>query len=133
MRNGSYVLLAAPDGYPGKKYRGKYAYEHHLVWWQVTGETISPHEVILHRNGDPLDNRFDNLERVTRGSRGATQSVGMPGQEGVTCGHCGRGFILRSSRLRTRMAQSKSGKIFCSRACGTKEQRDRFSRVVSRK
>lgn len=31
MKNGDYILVIAPDWYRGKRYRGKYCYEHHLV------------------------------------------------------------------------------------------------------
>ena len=31
MKSGNYILIKAPDNYPGKKYRGKYCYEHHYV------------------------------------------------------------------------------------------------------
>lgn len=66
MRNGPYELVVAPDEYPGMKYRGRYCYEHHLVWWLKTGKTISADEVIHHVNGQKRDNRFCNLEKMTR-------------------------------------------------------------------
>ena len=37
MKNGDYILVKAPTNYPGKKYRNKYCYEHHLVYWQHYG------------------------------------------------------------------------------------------------
>lgn len=37
MRCGPYILIIPPPEYPGKKYRGRYAYEHHVVWWENTG------------------------------------------------------------------------------------------------
>ena len=46
MKNGPYILVAALETYPGKKYRGKYCYEHHMVWWkkhkQITKENTKP-------------------------------------------------------------------------------------------
>ena len=34
MINGDYILVVAPPDYPGVKYRGRYCYEHRLVWWK---------------------------------------------------------------------------------------------------
>ena len=66
MKNGPYELVVAPDGYPGKRYRGRYVYEHVLVWWANTGELPSPGKVVHHKNGKQRDNRFRNLELKTR-------------------------------------------------------------------
>ena len=62
MKNGPYTLVKAPEDYPGKKYRGKYVYEHHLVWWKETGEIVPPGCNVHHKNEIKTDNRFDNLE-----------------------------------------------------------------------
>lgn len=66
MKNGDYLLIVAPKDYPGKKYRNKYCYEHHYVWWKNTGELISYEDSLHHINGDKHDNRFENLEKVSR-------------------------------------------------------------------
>ena len=65
MRNGPYELIVAPEDYPGKRYRGRYAYEHHVVWWLKTGDLIPDGWVIHHKNEDKRDNRFRNLELKT--------------------------------------------------------------------
>lgn len=66
MKNGPYELVAAPTEYPGFKYRGKYCYEHHLVWWRTTGEIIENPYCIHHKNEDKRDNSFSNLEKLTK-------------------------------------------------------------------
>lgn len=65
MKNGPYILVVAPEEYPGKKYRGRYIYEHHFVWWQATGEVLPKGIEIHHINGKHKDNRLKNLARVT--------------------------------------------------------------------
>lgn len=70
--NGDYVIVDAPEGYPGKVYRrgrrhGAWIQEHHLVWWQVTGAAVPPGFVLHHVNGNKEDNRFENLERMAAG------------------------------------------------------------------
>jgi len=67
MRNGDYNLVIAPEGYPGAVYRGRYASEHTVVWWQNTGYIIdTSKEMIHHKNRDKRDNRFENLEIMSR-------------------------------------------------------------------
>ena len=66
MKNGEYELVIAPNDYPGKKYRGKYCYEHTLVWWQNTGTLPKENETLHHKNKDKRDNRFENLRLFLR-------------------------------------------------------------------
>ena len=64
MKNGPYELIIAPEDYPGKKYRQRYAYEHHVVYWQHTGHVLQEGENIHHKNENKRDNRFINLELI---------------------------------------------------------------------
>lgn len=65
MINGEYILIKPPSTYPGKLYRGKYAYEHHVMYWQQSGHVLQEGENIHHKNCDKKDNRFENLELTT--------------------------------------------------------------------
>lgn len=78
MKNGPYELVVAPPGFPGKRYRGRYAYEHTVVWWQHTGEVPGPDETIHHKNENKRDNRFDNLERKTRSRHTRDHNLQIP-------------------------------------------------------
>ena len=61
MKNGPYELVIAPPEYPGKRYRGRYCYEHHLVWRENTGHVVQPGEHIHHKDENKRNNDFDNL------------------------------------------------------------------------
>ena len=65
MKNGSYTLIIAPKNYPGKKYRDRYCYEHHYVYWKKYKRTVKNGEVIHHKNENTRDNDINNLELIS--------------------------------------------------------------------
>lgn len=119
MKNGQYELVRAPDGYPGKRYRGRYAYEHIVVWWQNTGAMPPPGCVVHHKNHQKRDNRFDNLECKTATAHNHEHSAARQApDERATCKVCGREFDVAPSDARRRRRASANGEIACSRSCG---------------
>lgn len=62
MKNGDYILVSAPKNYPGKLYRGKYCYEHHLCYWKHYGVIPKDDEIIHHKDENKHNNIIDNLE-----------------------------------------------------------------------
>lgn len=121
MRNGSYELVVPPEGYPGKRYRGRYAYEHHVVWWNHNREIPAKGEVIHHRNANPRDNRIENLEKLSAHdhlSQHSSQPWTYVFQE---CSRCGTTFRLKGCQYRTRL-KFNGGKFFCSRSCQVSDQ-----------
>lgn len=122
MRNGPYTLKVAPSDYTGKKYRGRYAYEHHIVWWEAYGHVLGPNEVIHHLNGDKRDNRIENLGLLTRSDHGVHHGAEARKFETIECGYCGKPFTLTPSKIRTRLKKVLGGKLYCSRSCGTRMQ-----------
>ncbi len=116
MRNGDYELVKAPEDYPGKKYRGRYCYEHHLVWWENTGTIPAEDEILHHRNGKKRDNRYENLElkKNTEHSRYHTSQRGKTVAT-IRCPSCGKIFE-RDARL-THVKRKKPSMTFCSKSC----------------
>lgn len=125
MRNGPYELVIPPADYPGKRYRGRYCYEHHLIWWQHTGTLPGPGELIHHKNEQKRDNRFDNFELKTIGEHTADHNRDrrQPRLQ-IPCDRCGTVFEIRIYEERIRRENSKSGKLFCGRSCQVSQQQE---------
>jgi hypothetical protein len=122
MKNGPYELVVAPEEYPGIKYRGRYIYEHHLVWWRNTGELVTGSMLIHHRNEQKRDNRFENLEKkdkAVHASEHTRKRVGPRKMLTLECAWCGKDFQIAASDWPSR---SKYVNNHCSRSCSVKNQ-----------
>jgi len=117
MKNGEYEFAIAPDDYPGMKYRGRYCYEHQLVWWMNTGEVPNEDELIHHKNGKKRDNRFENLEKQTRREHTSHHAGGRT-MTRIRCPFCG--IIFVKERRLTHLIISSKTATFCSRRCNGK-------------
>lgn len=109
MKNGPYELIVPPPEYPGKRYRGKYAYEHRVNWWKKTGLNPDdfPDNIVHHADDAKRNNATTNLDMMTRSGhsshhRRPTTFVAYG------CENCGKTFERR-----------RRGKVyrFCSRRC----------------
>ena len=56
---------SAPKKYVAIKVDGKYIREHRHVMQQHLGRLLERHEHIHHINGNPQDNRIENLQLMT--------------------------------------------------------------------
>jgi hypothetical protein len=64
--NRAYVYISQNHPlFPSLTKNCNYIQRSHLVWWENTGETIRRPYLIHHINGDPGDDRFENLQRMT--------------------------------------------------------------------
>jgi HNH endonuclease len=115
MKNGPYELIVAPAEYPGKKYRGRYAYQHRVVYWQTHGE-LPP--IVHHDNEEKRDNSPSNLAGKTREAHTAEHNAERTPKVVVTCGWCGCSFELVPCKVRSRLKTSRSGLLFCCRSHG---------------
>lgn len=124
MRNGAYEFVLAPKDYPGKKYRQRYIYEHHLVMWRSKGIIINVNQVVHHKNGNKRDNRISNLEvqcaQAHRKEHG--QDRRKIARISTVCGLCLKPIVIERGQLKSRLKKNKFGKIFCSTACGATHQ-----------
>lgn len=125
MKNGDYIMIKAPEGYPGKKYRDKYCYEHHLVFWTHFGRVPKDGEVIHHINGDKHDNRIENL-RLMKADKHCACHGNERGRTFVKmiCPWCGNSF---SRERRQTFLVKGTHNTFCSRDCAKAYQKSRGS------
>lgn len=124
MKNGKYELIIAPNGYPGKKYRAKYAYEHTVVWWKNTGQIPPPGYEIHHKNMNHRDNRIENLQILSSQEHRSlhAKEISLKSTVEVVCGWCEKVFARKKSRVQARFNRNKYKKVFCSPSCGALHQ-----------
>jgi hypothetical protein len=138
MRNGPYELVKAPPEYPGFRYRGKYVYEHILVWWKNTGEVVSEESgfVVHHKNENRRDNAFSNLEKKERGAHTrehVRERQPSPAMTTLRCGWCDVKFQRLARVVKRHMAAGQTV-FFCGRSHQVQaQQRDRSARINAAK
>lgn len=122
MKNGPYTLIVPPADYPGKRYRGRYAYEHIVVFWQTHGYVPSRGVVVHHKNELKTDNAPSNLEAKSNQSH-VREHHALPSMTDLKCGWCGVGFSRRTKNYD--QAAKLRSVFFCTRSCGAKHQHNR--------
>lgn len=110
MKNGQYELITPPGDYPGKRYRGRYAYEHRVAWWRRTGKNPDnfPGHVVHHKNDQKRDNDPLNVKLIGRSAHSAHHARPVTMRRFV-CENCDKVFEKRAEGARVRR--------FCSRTC----------------
>ena len=123
MRNGPYTLCIPTSDYPGILYRGRYCYEHHLVWWQRTGEVLAAGEVIHHIDGVKTNNSPDNLEKMSEFSHKSEHRKSKHGgYVDLLCFFCGTAFSIELRTFRARVKSCGHTDLCCTRSCQVKKQ-----------
>lgn len=112
MINGDYILVKAPSWYRGKRYRGSYCYEHHLVWEEGYGYPVPDGCVVRHKDGNKRNNSLWNLELCDYKTYDAHKHGGVKMMM-LRCPSCGRVFA-KDKRL---CCKSRGKVFFCSRDC----------------
>lgn len=111
-----YRFVKAPPGYPGKRYKcGDRALEHHVVWWQHTGQVVPRGYVLHHRDEQKDHNSFGNLKLLTNGRHIQLHHTKTTLRQQVRCARCGKEFPQLSRIVRFR--RKRHQKMYCSRRC----------------
>lgn len=117
MRNGKYELVVAPVNYPGKKYRGKYCYEHVLNYWKNTNILPAVGYEIHHLDGDHRNNKIENLLLVTsKEHRKIHAEIQRKAPIEKECSNCSTHINVSFKHYRDK---TKEGQVnfFCSKKC----------------
>jgi len=115
MKNGPYILVPAPSKYPGKKYRGKYCYEHYQNYWMYYGVLPKNDELIHHKNEDKHDNNPFNLEIIKKKKHSSIHAKPIEYLQ-IICAFCKKESLIEARNYR---CKSKAGQkdFYCNRTC----------------
>ena len=112
----TYKLVKAPKEYGGR-FHGPpgWAYEHHVVWGQYTGNRVPDGHLIHHKDENSRNNRIENLVVMT--FRGHARHHNATGRTLVrlTCPTC-RDLFVRERR-QTHLVKKGNKATYCSRRC----------------
>lgn len=108
MKNGPYNLIIAPENYPGKKYRSRYAYEHIIIYWKVHGIIPKKGFEIHHIDGNHRNNKLENLRLVTNKEHHELhrRPISFISKQ---CGYCRKELLIEKRQSHGRKS------FFCSR------------------
>ncbi len=111
-----YRWVVPPDDYPGHRYQpSNRVLEHHLVWWQTTGQVIPPGFVVHHKDNCGLHNSFDNLELLNSSEHTRMHQGGAGGVLFLTCSYCGCDISRSKRDVRSKNRQGQQRFFCCAR------------------
>lgn len=116
MTKWKYVRIRPPSNYPGKVYNSGLCLEHHYVWWTHTGEVVQKGFHIHHIDGNPENNMFENLEKLSASNHSRLHATKGISKVTLICPNCNSEFTR--SKNQTHLIKKKQLRTFCSRSCG---------------
>ena len=121
MKNGKYILIKAPENWEGKKYSGKYCYEHHFIYWKHYRIIPNENQVIHHENEIETDNNIDNLKLMSVSKHNSLHLRKRKGRKPIkyielTCSFCNKKFLRKSGVIITKIKKGQKH-FYCNRSC----------------
>ena len=134
MRNGPYELIIPPADYPGKRYRGRYSYEHRVNWWRETGLNPDdfPECVVHHKNDSKRDNDPSNLslmDAVDHVVHHVRERTVPAAPKRFVCEYCRGSFerFIRGRKVQRFCSRQCSGRFYGPMSRGGKKLEECFS------
>lgn len=84
---------------------GKKVHEHRWIMEQHIGRKLKTNEHVHHKNGDPLDNRIENLEILDAGEHLRRHNQKYP--DFKNCAECGKVFKVNPRKRKRHKTCSK--------------------------
>lgn len=116
-KGGGYQYCRTDPPHPRRNAKGLYPL-HRVLAENKLGRLLEPNEVVHHRDEDKKNDSPSNLEVKSRSEHSKDHAV-LAELMRFTC-PCGEEFELKPHRARTRLRQSLTGTLCCSRHCGRK-------------
>jgi len=108
-----YIRICGLSGHPMANPVGA-VYEHRLIMSNFVGRPLHSDEIVHHINGDPKDNRIENLILCTRSNHSADYHCRGRKMVRLKCPGCGTVFIREKSQT---FLQKGGSYTACSRKC----------------
>jgi hypothetical protein len=103
-----------PD-YPNLSEKSNYALRSRIVWW-LSGRPIPQKGYVIHHiNGDPSDDRLENLKIMSKGKHTTLHTKKKHIE--LMCRQCGKSFSVPMWKIRGRVKEGRGTVKFCSRKC----------------
>jgi len=128
-RGRKHVYIVMPDGTRKHIQYHRYLLEVHL------GRFLTDDEVAHHKNGDPTDNRIENLEALTRREHEILHGKVRKDYIGCQfhCPSCFNLFTLSREQMRAREKNARHGTAtkgpYCSPSCAAKDRLNNFGKL----
>lgn len=90
-------------------------FEHRLVMALFLGRPLKPDEHVHHKNGDPADNRIENLELLSN-SEHIKKHAKPKTMVDLICSRCGGKFQRELRNYKTKYQQGQRD-FYCGRSC----------------
>lgn len=116
-KGGGYMYCRTEPKHPKANSKGLYPL-HRVVAENKIGRLLNDNEDVHHVDENKMNNHPDNLEVLTKAEH-TRLHMKKNGVVELRCPKCSSVFQLPPNVYRLRQRRNKTGKIFCSRSCGS--------------